>query len=99
MLKNCLAKLQLDVYFCRLQFRMTFLKKDISKAVLPTSINDLNDRYYDGEQMSQDELRAIKNYNLARIDYLNAAEDEADFEKRYLLMQAKANLADYREFL
>ena len=74
-------------------------KSDISSLVFPISINDLNDRYFDGEPLSKEELMAITNYNKYRIAYLNSAKDNAEFDKRYLELQAKANLADYKEFL
>jgi hypothetical protein len=78
---------------------MQFRDDDISTSGLPRTINDLNDSYYADEKLSQKELFAIQNYNRYRIDYLNTAKNEADFEKRYLSLRAKANLVDFREFL
>ena len=74
-------------------------ESDISTPVFPISINDLNDRYYDGEPLSREELTAISNFNRFRIAYLNSAANNAEFNKRYLELQVKANLADYKEFL
>ncbi|MGV6860744.1 MAG: hypothetical protein ACWA41_03180 [Putridiphycobacter sp.] len=71
----------------------------VKKSYFPISINDLRDKYYDGEQLTEDQLLAIQNFDKYRIDYLNASEDEEEFDKRYLELQAKANLADYKEFL
>ena len=99
MLKKWRIFLQLDAYFCRLKIRMPLFESDISTTVLPVSINDLNDRYFAGESLSAEELCAIQNYNRLRLTYLNSAEDGKEFDQRYLEMQAKANLSDYREFL
>ena len=74
-------------------------KTKSAQNFFPTSINDLRDKYYDGKALSPDELLAIQNYDKYRIDYLNSSEDEETFEKRYIELQAKANLASYREFL
>ena len=65
----------------------------------PVSINDLKDRYFDGEQLEANELKAIMNYDAQRLQYLNAAVNDRDFEKRYLEMQAKANLAPFQDFI
>lgn len=74
-------------------------KTDSKTGYFPTSINDLRDKYYDGVELSEDELLAIQNFDNYRIAYLNASENEEEFDKRYLELQAKANLASYTEFL
>jgi len=66
---------------------------------LPISINDIRDQYFSGESLSKEELSALFNYDKFRLAYLNAAENEEEFEKRYLMLQAKANLSSYKEFL
>jgi hypothetical protein len=65
----------------------------------PISINDLRDREFAGERLSTEEKQALHNYDVYRIQYLNASSSEEEFSKRYLEMQAKANLAPYPEFL
>ena len=65
----------------------------------PTSINDLRDKYYDGVELSEDELLAIQNFDKYRIEYLNSSVNEEEFDKRYLELQAKANLASFKDFL
>ena len=76
------------------------LNKINSKAgYFPTSINDLRDKYYDGKELSEAELLAIQNFDTYRIDYLNSSETEEEFDKRYLELQAKANLSSYKDFL
>ena len=76
------------------------LNKINSKAgYFPTSINDLRDKYYDGVELSEEELLAIQNYDKYRIEYLNSSENEEEFDKRYLELQAKANLASFKDFL
>lgn len=75
----------------------SFNKQDISS--LPVSINDIRDKYYENISLTEDEATALKNFDRYRMEYLNAASDEESFEKRYLEVQAKANLASYTEFL
>jgi len=74
-------------------------KIDSKKGFFPTSINDLRDKYYDGQELSEDELLAIQNFDKYRIDYLNSSETEDQFDTRYLELQAKANLSNFVDFL
>lgn len=69
------------------------------KGQFPTSISDLQERYYNHLPLTTEELRALANYDKKRITYLNSAPNEEEFQKRYLEMQAKANLGSYEEFL
>jgi hypothetical protein len=66
---------------------------------LPVSINDIRDKYFDDLPLSQEEDLALKNFDKYRMEYLNSAPNEEVFEKRYLELQAKANLSSYTEFL
>lgn len=75
-------------------------KKSKSRAEgLPTSINDIRDKYFNGESLTEQEREALTRYDNYRIWYLNSSEGELDFHKRYEELQAKANLAPYDEFL
>jgi len=74
-------------------------KTNTKNGYFPTSINDLRDKYYDGVALSEKELLAIQNFDKYRIEYLNSSKDEEEFDKRYLELQAKANLASYTDFL
>jgi hypothetical protein len=74
-------------------------KTDSKKAFFSTSINDLREKYYDGKELSDDELLAIQNFDKYRIDYLNSSDTEDQFDKRYLELQAKANLSSFTDFL
>lgn len=86
--------IELTFYICGM------LNKTNSKTgYFPTSINDLRDKYYDGLELSEDELLAIQNFDKYRIEYLNSSENEEEFDKRYLELQAKANLASFRDFI
>ena len=76
-----------------------FNKTKSVQDFFPTSINDLRDKYYDGTELSADELLAIQNFDKYRIEYLNSSVDEDEFDKRYLELQAKANLSFYKDFL
>lgn len=66
---------------------------------LPVSINDIRDKYFEDIPLTDEEKRALNNYDKYRMDYLNSAPTEEVFEARYLELQAKANLASYTEFL
>lgn len=74
-------------------------KIDSKSGFFPTSINDLRDKYYDGKELAENELLAIQNFDKYRVDYLNSSETEEQFDKRYLELQAKANLSSFNEFL
>jgi hypothetical protein len=74
-------------------------KVDSKSGFFPISINDLRDKYYDGKELSDSELLAIQNFDKYRIDYLNSSATEDQFDKRYLELQAKANLSDFKDFL
>ena len=74
-------------------------KTDIKSGFFPISINDLRDKYYEGKELADKELLAIQNFDKYRIDYLNSSSDEDEFDKRYLELQAKANLSSYKDFL
>lgn len=65
----------------------------------PVSINDIRDKYFDDIPLTADEETALKNFDRYRMEYLNAAPNEEIFEKRYLELQARANLSAYTEFL
>ena len=65
----------------------------------PVSISDIQDRYFDGKKLTDLEMRAMQNFNKFRLDYLESAESEKDFEKRYFELQIKANLSSYEDFL
>lgn len=66
---------------------------------LPVSINDLRDKEFSGVRLSLEEKAALQNFDTYRIQYLNSSSSEEEFSKRYLEMQAKANLASFNEFL
>lgn len=65
----------------------------------PVSISDIQDRYFDGKPLSDGEKLALKNFNSYRLNYLESAEGEKDFEQRYFEVQIKANLSSYTDFL
>lgn len=74
-------------------------KTKTSTGILPTTINDLRERQFNGGNLTEEEKAALLNYDSFRINYLNASETEEEFHKRYFELQAKANLAPYNEFL
>tara|TARA_B100000809_G_C15119036_1_gene523553 strand:- start:499 stop:732 length:234 start_codon:yes stop_codon:yes gene_type:complete len=74
-------------------------KLNSKNSYFPTSINDLRDKYYDGLELTIEEQGAIQNYDRLRIEYLNSSKNEEEFDKRYLELQAKANLSSFKDFL
>ncbi len=67
--------------------------------ILPISINDLKDKYFDGSPLTEEEEIALTNFDHYRIERLNAVKSDAEFNLCYLKIQAMANLWSYRSFL
>ena len=67
--------------------------------ILPESINDLNDKYFDGVPLTEDEKLALSNFDQYRLNRLSAAKSDAEFKLIYLKIQAMANLSSYQYFL
>ena len=63
------------------------------------SINDLREKEFNSEKLSQREKQALVNFDRYRINELNAQPDDMSFHKRYRELQVMANLGDYEEFL
>ena len=74
-------------------------QKNIDLSSFPISINDVKDDYFDGKELSKDEKTAIVKFDKYRIDYLNNSTNDAEFEKRYIEIQAIANLESFHYFL
>jgi hypothetical protein len=71
----------------------------VDSKILPVSINDLRDKYFDDLPLTEEESRALENFDRYRLHVLNAAKNDADFKLKYLKIQAMANLSSYRFFL
>jgi hypothetical protein len=67
--------------------------------ILPVSINDLKDKYFDGLKITEEEKLALSNFDQYRINRLNAAKSDTEFKLCYLKIQAMANLSSYKYFL
>lgn len=67
--------------------------------ILPISINDLKDNYFDGLEITSEEELALSNFDQYRIDELNAAKTDLEFKICYLKIQAMANISSYHYFL
>lgn len=65
----------------------------------PVSINDLRDREFNGEKLTDEEYLALHNYDRFRLDELNAQSNDMAFHERYRQLQIMANLADWHDFL
>lgn len=72
---------------------------NIDTSAFLISINDIRDKYFDGESLLEDEKTAMANYDKYRLEHLNGSEDEADFDHRYFQLQVMANLHPYTDFI
>lgn len=72
---------------------------DIDSVYLLVSINDIRDKYFNGDKLAADEITALENYDKFRLAHLNGSEDEKDFDHRYFQLQVMANLYSYKDFL
>ena len=69
------------------------------KEGLQVSVNDIRDKYFNGEKLSEEERKALSRFDDYRIWYLNSADGELEFHRRYEELQVLANLATYTDFL
>lgn len=76
-------------------FKSYFSKSTIGGTV---SINDLKEKDFSGQVLSDEEKQALQNYDLYRISVLNKVSG-SEFHEKYRQMQVLANLEDYTEFL
>jgi hypothetical protein len=80
------------------------VKKSTTKDVQSTthqvfSIFDIREKEFRGKPLTQEERRALTNFDKYRIRELNSIRDEKTYHIRYRELQVMANLGDYREFL
>lgn len=75
------------------------LLKKTSAYGLPVSINDLKDKEFSGQTLTEDESRALRNFERLRISILNEIQDEEQFHLTYRKFQVLANLNSWTDFL
>ena len=63
------------------------------------TINDIRDKEFKGELLSEDEHKAIRNFEVYRLKVLNEQTTDEDFHKKYQQLQVLSNLGAYTEFL
>ncbi len=63
------------------------------------TINDLKDRLFDNKKLTEEEIKAIENFDKYRLERLSKINDDVEFEQTYLLIRAEANMLDYKSFL
>lgn len=73
------------------------MKIDTKIAVI--TVNDLNDKLFEGENLSNDELLAISNFEKFRLEKLNGVTSDLEFKLIYHKIQVMANLSPYTIFL
>jgi hypothetical protein len=81
--------------------REQLLNQHFAKSAIggTISINDLRDREFGGESLSNEERLALHNFDRYRLSELNAQTSDIKFHERYRQLQVMANLADWRDFL
>ena len=62
-------------------------------------INDLRDKEFSNQKMTEEEMQALLNFDRFRLSELSKLKNALDFNARYCELQIMANLADYKEFL
>jgi hypothetical protein len=63
------------------------------------TINDIRDKEYKGEALTEEENSAIRNFEVYRLRVLNEQTNDEDFHKKYQQLQVISNLGSYTEFL
>ena len=62
-------------------------------------INDLRDKEFRNEKMTDEEMQALINFDRFCLTELNKVKGDLNFNARYCELQIMANLADHKEFL
>jgi hypothetical protein len=70
---------------------------DINSILI--SINDIRDKFFEGQELNPAERQALHNYDKFRLTYLNGSKDEKDFDYRYFQLQVMANLHPFTDFV
>ncbi len=78
-------------------YKSYFANKELGEDTV--CINDLQDKEYRNENLTEEEMQAILNFDRFRLSELNKVKNDLDFNARYCELQIMANIADYREFL
>jgi len=63
------------------------------------TINDIRDKEFKGDKLTDNEIIALHNFDKYRIFILNNEDSEEIFHKKYMQLQALANLSPFEEFL
>jgi len=77
-------------------YKNYFVTKDADAAI---TISDLRDKEFRNENLTQEEVQAINNFDRFRLSELNKIKDDFEFNARYCELQILSNLTDYKEFL
>ena len=63
------------------------------------TINDVRDKEFRNEILSEEEALALLNFDRYRLSELSKIKNDLEFNARYCQLQILANIADYKEFL
>lgn len=79
----------------------TKLQKFLSEPLLEvTTINDIEEKYFNSEDLNKEELKALQNYQRYRVRKLtDSKNNQSKFDKNFARLQVLSNLAPYTEFL
>ena len=77
-------------------YKNYFAKKDKSET---STINDLRDKEFRNEPLTEEESLALLNFDKFRLAELIKAKNDFDFNACFCELQVMANLVSYTEFL
>lgn len=63
------------------------------------TINDLREKEFRGERLTEEETIALSSFDKFRIDELNRQVSDDGFQKMYRHFQVMANLSPYEDFI
>ena len=80
--------------------KQIFQKQSVKEEFgVSLTINDLREKEFNGERISEEQKQALANFDKYRIAELNKQTSDKDFHEKYRHLQAMANLGDFTEFL
>ena len=77
-------------------YKNYFANKEVGEEV---TINDLREKGFRSERLSEEEAQALLNFDRYRLSELNKIKNDLEFNARFCQLQILANIAGYKEFL
>ena len=78
----------------------TKLQKYLGQPLLDvTTINDIEEKYFNSEPLDKKEMVALQNFQRYRVRKLSDSKNQSKFDKNFARLQVLSNIAPYTEFL